>query len=79
MKFTRTFRSFHANVILLDENGEQKQTKIVLFESNEAKARKAILKEFKNCLILECYPVIEKRSMSVEQFIKNSTVEEIGE
>ena len=76
MKFTRTITSFHAKVIMIDENGQQKQGEIVLFEKNEAKARKAILKEFKNCLILECYPVTEKRSMSVEDFIKYSTVEE---
>lgn len=75
MKFTRTIKGFQAEVLTI-ENGEQVNKIVTVAESNENKAKKEIKKSFENCLILSMNEVSEKRTMSLDDFMKYSTIEE---
>lgn len=73
VKFTRTL-TYYKFTCLVNENGEVKEKVFNVTESNEAKAKKELLKSVDNCLIMETEEVKEKREMSLDEFIANSHI-----
>lgn len=75
VKFTRTL-TYYKFTCLVNEGGEAKEKVFNVTETNENKARKALLKSVNNCLVMKTEEVKEKREMTLDDFIANSHVVE---